>query len=273
VVNALLCDNSVAESIALDSRIAMVSFTGSERVGWHLRSLLPEKPIVLELGGDASALVFPDADLDWAVARIATSAYGYAGQVCISAQHMRVERPVYDEVRERMIAATEATPTGDPLREETVCGPLISAEAAERVMEWIAEAESNGATVLAGGNRVGNVVEPTLIEGVGRECRLATDEVFGPVLTLSRFEDEDHGYSMVNQSRFGIHASVFTRDSARIERAYRSLQVSGVIANDFPTLRFDAMPYGGLKRSGLGREGVCYAYDEYTNPKVLLERR
>ncbi|HXH61748.1 MAG TPA: aldehyde dehydrogenase family protein [Fimbriimonadaceae bacterium] len=273
VLNALLCSNETAERIVKDPRIKMVSFTGSEAVGWHIKSLVPDKRVTLELGGDASCIVFDDADLERAASRIAMSGYGYAGQVCISAQHVLVQDGAYSAMRKHLVAATLATKTGDPMSEQTVCGPMISADAAERVMAWIEEAEDRGAHVLAGGNRIGNMVEPTLIEDVPGDCRLATEEAFGPVLTLARFDDEGEAYDAVNRSRFGIHCSVFTGDAARIERAFSALEVGGVIANEFPSLRFDNMPYGGEKRSGFGREGVRYAYEEMTTPKVLLELR
>lgn len=273
VVNTVLCENEVAEKLLQDERVAFVSFTGSPRVGWHLKSLVPHKHVALELGGDASALVFGDADLDWAVKRVALGKFGYAGQICIAIQHARVQSSVYDEVRSRLVSATAETPYGDPLDENTVCGPLFTSDAADRVMEWIAEAENAGATVLAGGNRVGNVIEPTLIEGVPDGCRLAKEEVFGPVLTLSRFENDEDAVAQVNASQFGIQCGVFTSDHDRIERLFRSLEVGGVIANDYPTLRFDAMPYGGVKKSGFGREGVRYAYEEMTTPKALVIKR
>ena len=273
VVNTVLCENEVAEQMAQDPRVAFLSFTGSPRVGWHLKELVPRKHVALELGGDASALVFDDADLDWAVKRVALGKYGYAGQICIAVQHSRVQAGAYDAVRDGLVAATEGTTYGDPLLEETVCGPLFTTEAADRVMEWIEEAESAGGRVLTGGNRIGNVIEPTLIEGVPDGCRLAKEEVFGPVLTLSRFENDEEAVSQVNRSQFGIQCGVFTRDEARVERMYRSLEVGGVIANDYPTLRFDVMPYGGVKQSGFGREGVRYAFEEMTVPKTLVVRR
>ncbi len=273
VVNAVCCPPDVAERAVKDPRVAMVSFTGSERVGWHIKGLAPDKPVALELGGDANVLVFPDADLALAVKKSAVGGYGYAGQVCISVQHVRAHRAVYDEVKRRLVAETLATPYGDPLDDKTVCGPLISASAADRTMAWIDEAVQAGAKVLAGGKREGNVVVPTLIEGVPPGCKLATEEVFSSVLTLSPFDGADDAFAAVNRSRFGIHCGVFTRDPAIIERAFRELEVGGVVVNDFPTLRFDNMPYGGVKRSGVGREGVHYAYDEMTLPKVLLEKR
>jgi acyl-CoA reductase-like NAD-dependent aldehyde dehydrogenase len=273
VVNAVNCTAEAAEQAVRDPRIPLVSFTGSERVGWHIKSLVPEKQVVLELGGDANVLVFPDADLDLATRRTCLGGYGYAGQVCIAVQHVRVHDAVYDDMKRRLVAETERTKTGDPLDPDTVCGPLISSSAADRVMSWVSEATAAGARVLAGGKREGNVVMPTLVEGVGPESKLATEEVFGPVVTLSRFDTADEAFAAANRSRFGIHCSVFTRDPAIVEQAYRELDVSGVIVNDFPTLRFDNMPYGGVKRSGIGREGVRYAYEEMTMPKVLLEQK
>lgn len=272
VLTAVLCSNEHTERIAMNPHIKMVSFTGSEHVGWHLKSLLPEKQVALEMGGDAHCLVFPDSDLQHAASRIALGAFGYAGQVCISAQHALVHREVYDAFKLRLIEATEATPTGDPRSATTVCGPMINSDAADRVMAWIAEAESNGATVLAGGNRIGNVIEPTLIENAPSNCALMTEEVFGPVLTVTRIESEEEALARVHASRFGMHCSVFTSDDSRIQRAFKLLDVGGVIANDFPSLRFDSMPYGGNRRSGFGREGVEYAYDEMTTTRVLLSR-
>ena len=273
VIGAVCCGPEVAEAAARDPRIAMVSFTGSERVGWHIKELVTNKPVVLELGGDASVLVFADADLDLAAARACLGGYGYAGQVCISVQHVRAHADVYDAVRERLTRMTLATAFGDPLLPATVCGPLISSHAADRVMAYIDEARRGGGKVLAGGEREGNVVLPTLLEDVPGSCKLAQEEVFGPVMTLSRFGSAEEAFAAVNRSRFGIQCGIFTHDEALIAAAFRELDVGGVVVNDFPTLRFDVMPYGGVKRSGVWREGLRYAYDEMTLPKVLLGRR
>jgi acyl-CoA reductase-like NAD-dependent aldehyde dehydrogenase len=272
VVNVLDCAAEIAEGIALDPRIRMVSFTGSARVGWHLKSLLPEKRVVLELGGDATCIVAADADLEWAAQRIAASAFGYAGQVCISAQHVRVHRSVLDSFRTLLVEAARSTRAGDPLDPEVLCGPLISAEAADRVMQWIDEARSAGARVLCGGERLGNVVTPTVLENAPHACLVMREEVFGPVLTLHSFETWDEVLGQVNASQYGIHCSLFTHDDEWVRRAYEDLEVGGVIINEFPTLRFDNMPYGGVKRSGFGREGVRFAYEEMTEWKTLVER-
>lgn len=272
VLNCVNVSSQIAQRMVEDPRVAIVSFTGSPEVGWKLKGLVPEKKVSLELGGDASAIVCDDADLVFALPRLVAGGYGYAGQVCIAVQHVRVEARCYERVRETLAHLTAECPAGDPRDEQVVCGPLISSEAADRVMEWIEEAVSGGAWVLAGGTRNGNVVAPTLIESVPAGARLACEEVFGPVLTLQPFEAFEEALDQVNASPFGLQCGVFTRDPARIERAFRTLEVGGVVVNDFPTLRFDNMPYGGVKRSGFGREGVRYAMDEMTEPKVRLER-
>ncbi|MGV3617494.1 MAG: aldehyde dehydrogenase family protein [Fimbriimonas sp.] len=255
-----------------DARIRMLSFTGSVPVGWKLKGRLPDRMVTLELGGDASAIIHADADLEWAVSRVTAGGYGYAGQVCISVQHVLAHRSVYDEVRERLVAATLACPTGDPEDERTVCGPLISDEAADRVVAWIGEATDAGARLLAGGEREGRLVRPTLLEGVPDSVAVAKEEVFGPVLTLTPYDALDEAIAKVNRSTYGIQAGVFTHDLRVAERAFRGLEVGGVIVNDYPTLRFDNMPYGGVKRSGFGREGVRYAMDEMTEPRTMVVR-
>ena len=272
VFNAVVCDDLTAEKAVTDPRVKVVSFTGSETVGWRVKSLVPEKHVTLELGGDATAIVMPDADLDWAVKRIVAGKFGYAGQICISVQHVLVHEDVYDLVRTKLVEATRECPTGDPQRPETVCGPLIHSEAAERVEAWIQEAVDSGATLLAGGDRAGNVVSPTLLEAVPTNAKLSNEEVFGPVLTLDQFSNLQQAIDRVNSSRFGIHCGVFTKDVTAIETCYQSLDVGGVVIGDFPTLRFDNMPYGGNKRSGFGREGIATACDEMSLPKVLLTR-
>lgn len=269
VVNVWNGATEDADRILDDPRIAMLSFTGSERVGWALKQRLWDRPVTLELGGDARAIVTPDADLDRAAKLIALGGYGYAGQVCISAQHVLVHSSIYAAFRERLARETRDCPTGDPEDEATVCGPLISVEAADKARRMVAE---SGATVVAGGGGEGSLMRPTLLESVPPECALATEEAFAPVLTLSRFETLEEAAASVNASRFGIHAGIFTRDLAVAESAYRLLDVGGVVVNDSPSLRFDVMPYGGVRRSGFGREGLQEAMDEMTTPKTLVLR-
>jgi len=262
----------VAQKGLADQRIRMLSFTGSAEVGWKLKQLVTDRPVVLELGGDASAIIFDDADLDWATQRIALGAYSYAGQICISIQHVRVQEAVYEEVKLKLIQATLACPFGDPTLPETVCGPLITDEAAEKVEAMLSEAISGGATVLAGGQRQSRMFSPTLVENVPSDCRLAREEVFGPILTLSPFQHLTDAIQAVNASDYGIQTGIFTQSPTIAEMAYRDLEVGGVIINDFPTLRFDCMPYGGVKKSGFGREGVRCSMDEMTEPKTRLTK-
>lgn len=262
----------VQKVLVEDKRIAMLSFTGSAAVGWKLKGLLPDRKVLLELGGNASAIVHADADLDWAVPRIVAGGYGYAGQVCIAVQHVLIHRSRWDEAREALIRQTESCPTGDPELRETICGPLISTEAAEKIMAMGYEAVEAGANLLAGGRRENTLMWPTLLENVPDHVRLANEEVFGPVLTIEPYEDLDAAFARVNRSAYGIQAGIFTHDLRVAERAFQTLEVGGVIVDDYPTLRFDNVPYGGTKRSGFGREGVRYAMDEMTEPKAMLIR-
>lgn len=272
VINAVNCSAQATEMALADPLIKMISFTGSPAVGWKLKGLFPEKRVALELGGDASAIVCADADLEWTTKRLVAGGYGYAGQICISIQHVLVHESLYDEAKAQLIRQTNDCPFGDPRKEETVCGPLITSEAADRVMSWIEEAVKMGATVLAGGTREGNVVRPTLIEGVPEGAKLSCREVFGPVMTLFSYKTEEEAFARVNSSEYGIQAGVFTHDMRIAEKAFQELEVGGVIINDYPTLRFDSMPYGGVKRSGFGREGVRYAMEEMTEPKAMVLR-
>lgn len=267
VVGFVPCANEVSQRMVEDERVDMLSFTGSPAVGWSLKALAPGKRVALELGGNAFAIVEPDADLDWAAARLTAAAFVYAGQVCISVQHVLCARSIYKPFVERMAAATAGCPWGDPAEENVVCGPLISEESAERIRAWLDEAVVLGARV-----RVGDGVRPTLVEGAPVASKLRDEEVFGPVVTVEPYDDLDAAIARVNSSQFGIHASVFSRDVRVVERCYRELAVGGVIAGDAPNLRFDNMPYGGVKRSGFGREGLRSAFDEMTEPKAFVIR-
>lgn len=272
VVNAVAVPSKIAEKMALDRRVAMVSFTGSPAVGWDLKSKIHDRRVTLELGGDAFVIVHEDADLDWAVERIVWGKFGYAGQICISVQHALVHESIYEVVREKLVAAIRAVPYGDPLAESTVCGPLISSDAADKVMAWIEEATAAGARVLAGGSREGNIVAPTLIENVPSTTHLGCQEVFGPVLTLSSYSTPEEAIARVNGSEFGIHAGIFSHGESFIDQAIDEIRIGGIVVNDVPTVRFDAMPYGGVKRSGFGREGVRYTMGEMTELKSVVRR-
>lgn len=282
VLNAVHMPAPIAQRLAADPRVSFVSFTGSPEVGWKLKALLPEKPLALELGGDASVILAHDADLDDAIPRVVAAGYTYSGQICISAQHVRVDRRIAERAIPALAVAAQACPFGDPEERDTVCGPLISAEAASRVLEWVREAVERGATVLAGAGLGGseiaaepgrpNLVRPTLVANVPDGCRLATEEVFGPVLTVSTYDGIDEAIEQVNASKYGIHAAVFTGSAEVADRCCAELRVGGVVVNDTPLVRFDSMPYGGVKRSGFGREGVRFAMEEMTEPKVRLRR-
>ncbi len=273
LVNAVVVPAPIAQKMALDPRVNKLSFTGSPKVGWMLKEKLSDKRVTLELGGDAAAIIASDADLDWAIPRVVAGAYGYAGQVCIAVQHVWAHASRYDEVRDRLTQATRDCPTGDPADPRTVCGPIINEDEADRIMAWIDEALSAGATLLAGGERHGTVINPTLLENVPDSTQLSCEEVFGPVLTLRRYEHLAEPIAHINASPYGIHVGVFTQDDALAERAFAEFDVAGVVIDDFPTLRFDVLPYGGVRKSGFGREGIAYAIEEMTELKSLVRRR
>jgi len=268
--NVVHCPIPVAEKLVRDERFKMLSFTGSAQVGWYLKSICGKKKVALELGGNAAAVIHEDADLNWAAERLALGAFVQAGQVCISVQRLLVHRLVYDKFKKLFLEATEAVRVGNPMDERTVVGPCINRAAAERVMEWIEEAKEEGAKVLCGGRRRGSVVRPTVVENVPRKCRVKSEEVFGPVVTLDSYARFSQACAEVNRSRYGLQAGVFTHDCRLIEEAFRTLDVGGVIINDFPTFRTDNFPYGGIKDSGFGREGVRYSMEEMTEPRILV---
>lgn len=270
VLNSWHGPTEAAKKMLTDPRIAMVSFTGSVEVGWKIKQLLPDRLVTLELGGDATVIVDRDIDQERAAARIVLGAYGYAGQICISIQHCLVHVSIADEFLSLLTRLVRECPTGNPNLETIVCGPLISAQSADRIEALIDEALELGATALVRGKREGNFVFPTLLGDVPASARLYHEEAFGPVLTYSTFRTPDEAIARVNASPYGIHCGLFTRDQRFIAHAYRDLEVSGLVVGDVPTLRFDNMPYGGVKRSGFGREGVRYAMEEMTRPMAMI---
>jgi glyceraldehyde-3-phosphate dehydrogenase (NADP+) len=264
------CENAVAEQMVADPRYALLSFTGSAAVGWMLKAKCGRKRVVLELGGNAGVIVEPDADLEVAAQRCAAGGFGYAGQTCISVQRIFVHDAVYDRFVAALLARVAALKVGDPADEATVVGPLIDEAAARRVEGWIQEAVAQGARLLAGGKRSGSVVEATVLSDVTPGMKVSCQEAFGPVVTVSRYKRFEDAVEALNDSEFGLQAGVFTRDVGRIFRAYRDLEVGAVLANEIPTFRADHMPYGGVKRSGIGREGVRYAIEDMTDVKLLV---
>ncbi len=261
-----------AERLVTDPRLPVVSFTGSGAVGWRLREIAPRKRVGLELGGNAAAVVHSDADLDDAASRVASGAFSYAGQSCISVQRALVQKDVFDAFRGKLLAKTAALASGDPLDEKTDVGPMIAPEEAARAAAWIEEAVAGGARVLAGGTRSGSVVLPTVLSGTSRDMKVEAQEVFAPVVTLSSYDTWDEALSRVNDSKYGLQAGIFTRDLGRIQHAWDVLEVGAVLVNDVPTWRADRMPYGGVKESGVGREGPAYAMEEFTEPRLLVLR-
>jgi acyl-CoA reductase-like NAD-dependent aldehyde dehydrogenase len=272
VLNAVHCPGKLAEKATLDDRIKAVTFTGSAEVGWGLKQKANKKRVVLELGNDSHAIVTPSADLEKSMTACAASAFAYAGQVCISLQHLLVHEDVYDQAKELLIEKTQATKFGDPMDEDVVCGPLIRPEDADRVLEWLDESERAGARILSGGNRIGQVIEPTLIEDVPPTTKLGCEEVFGPVVTLSSFKTLDEAITRVNRSQFGLQSSIFTARLDEADQAFRQIQTGGLVINDSPSLRIDGMPYGGVKESGVGREGPRWAFEDYVEPRTRIER-
>ncbi|HTL04710.1 MAG TPA: aldehyde dehydrogenase family protein [Gemmatimonadales bacterium] len=263
----------LAERLATDPAFAMLSFTGSARVGWHLQAIAPRRKVVLELGGNAAVLVHSDADdLAALAARIAWGAFAYAGQVCIKVQRLYVHAPLFRRFSRLIVAATRRLVAGDPLRPATVLGPLIDGDALRRVQHWIAEAEAAGARPLLRGRRRGQVLGPTILTRVTPAMKVWSEEVFGPVLTVMPYRGWSEGIRLANATQYGLQAGIFTHDARRIEAAFRGLEVGGVVLNDIPTLRLDHLPYGGVKASGFGREGVQSAMDTMSEPRLLLGR-
>ncbi|ACY96942.1 Aldehyde Dehydrogenase [Thermomonospora curvata DSM 43183] len=262
--------NERAAALVDDPRLPVVSFTGSGPVGWAIREQAPRKHVTLELGGNAAAVVCADADLDHAAARVGLFANYQAGQSCIAVQRVLVERAVYEEFVPRLIETVEGLVTGDPWQETTQVGPLISEEAAQRVQDWVERAVRGGAKVLAGGVRDGATFAPTVLAEVPDAAEVWCEEVFGPVLALRPFDTLEEAFALVNASRYGLQAGVFTRSLQVAFRANRELEVGGVIIGDVPSYRADQMPYGGVKESGVGREGLRSAMEDLTYEKVLV---
>ncbi len=270
-LQVLPSDNAVAEKLATDPRVRVLSFTGSAKVGWHLKQKAAGKAL-LELGGNAAAIVADDADLDRAAKRLAPSAFGYAGQVCIKTQRILVDAKVWDSFVAKFLLETQRLGLGDPRREDVVIGPVINDAAADRITQWLDEAKAAGAQVLLDGKREGRLLGPTVLSAVPRHTRLYREEVFGPVTLLSKCTDFEAALAEANDGDYGLQAGVFTRDLHRVRRAFHILEVGGVIIDDSPSFRSDSMPYGGVKGSGLGREGVRYAMEDFTEPRVLVLR-
>lgn len=264
---------TVEDSLALieDDRIKLLSFTGSVKVGWELKARAGKKKVILELGGDAGCIVDESADVEHAVKRIVFGGFYQAGQSCISVQRVLIHASLYEDVVERLMAAVHKLKGGDPMDEKTFLAPMIEPAAAQRVEHWVDEAIKAGAHLLCGGTLDGEVhYAPTLLADVPDGCTITKEEVFGPVVLVESFDDFDGALARINSSRFGLQAGIFTNDFGHVRRAWDELAVGAVIVNDIPSYRVDAMPYGGVKDSGLGREGVRYAIEDMTERRMLV---
>jgi acyl-CoA reductase-like NAD-dependent aldehyde dehydrogenase len=270
MLSVLPLPGSRTEPLVRDPRIRKVSFTGSSEVGWKLKSLDPRKRFTLELGGNAGAIVHSDADLDHAAARIAFGGYYQAGQSCIAVQRVLVHAPAYDDFVTRFVKQVESLKVGDPLDPETDVGPVIDAGALDRISSWVDEAVSQGAEALVGGSRRDPFFEPTILGNVTRDMKVCREEIFGPVTSVLRYETFEEALEQANDSPYGLQSGVFTNDIGRALLAHRELEVGGVVVNDVSAFRADQMPYGGSKESGYGREGLRYAMDEMTEPRILI---
>ena len=269
-LNVLVLSNEEAAPLVTDDRLKALTFTGSAAVGWELKSKAGKKRVTLELGGNAGVIVHSDTDINYAAERCVSGGFSYAGQSCISVQRIFVHRSVYDRFLEAFLQGVSKLKTGDPLSDDTDVGPLISERDAIRAYDWVQEAVTAGAKLLAGGKRHGSVLEPTVLTGTSAKMRVQCEEVFAPAKVVEPYDDFGAAVRTINDSRYGLQAGIFTNDARLLFKAYEELEVGGVIAGDVPTFRMDHMPYGGVKDSGMGREGLRYAIEEMTERKLLV---
>jgi acyl-CoA reductase-like NAD-dependent aldehyde dehydrogenase len=262
--------SEIGDVLVEDERVALITFTGSSGVGWKLRERAPRKRVNLELGNATPVIVAADADLDDVAARLAANAFSFAGQSCISVQRVYVERPAYDAFLERFLPRVEELVVGDPADDSTDVGPLISTDERDRVLAWIDEARSRGATVLAGGDLEGDLLRPTVVADAPPDARVSCEEVFGPLCTVTAYDDLDEAIAIANGSPYGLQAGIFTNDVKAALRAAHKLEFGGVTVNEAPTFRADQMPYGGVKDSGNTREGPAYAVREMTEQRLVV---
>ena len=269
-ISVLPCNNEVASKLVEDERITMLSFTGSAAVGWQLKARVPRKRVTLELGGNAAVVVCADADLDLAAQRIIAGGFSYAGQSCISVQRVYAHNSLHTALIERLQAALASWIPADPALDSTRVGPMISAAAAERAEQWIASAVSSGARLHCGGSRCGAFLEPALLSEVPEDSALCREEAFAPVVLVNSFSTIEEAFERVNASSYGLQAAIFTRSWATMAQAWNELAVGAVLVDESSSWRADHLPYGGIKNSGVGKEGVRSAIEEMTEPRTLL---
>ncbi|MFC4350233.1 aldehyde dehydrogenase family protein [Fodinicurvata halophila] len=269
-IQVVHCDVQLAEGLVKDSRIAMVSFTGSAKVGWHIKEIAGKKKVALELGGNGAVVVAADADIAFAAARCVRGGVVYGGQYCIGVQRIYAEDAIYKQFERELVARVQSCRVGNPLEEGIDVGPVIDEGSAKRIEEWIEEAVAGGARVLAGGQRHGSVIEPTILTDTSSDMKVECEEIFGPVMTLKRVEKAEEGVRLAGQSRYGLQGGYFTNDLKAAFRALETWDVGGLMINDVPIYRIDNMPFGGWKDSGFGREGTRYAMESMTDIKFLV---
>ena len=269
-VSILPMTRELGDRMVADERFKLLSFTGSPSVGWRMKERAGKKKVVLELGGNAGVIVDRSADLDWAVRRVLVGAFSYAGQVCISVQRMFVHEEVWDPFMERLVAGARTLKVGDPLDPQTDIGPMVDAKAAGRTQRWVDEAVAMGGKLLLGGTAQGTFFPPTILTDTPVSAQICSNEAFAPVVVAARFRDLGDAIRQVNDSFFGLQTGIFTNDLQASWRAFRELEVGGVIVNDVPTYRIDHMPYGGVKDSGLGREGLRWAIEDMTEVRIMV---
>jgi len=262
--------NDDAALLVSDDRIKLLTFTGSAAVGWQLKANAGKKRVTLELGGNAGVIVHSDTDLAHAAQRAVAGGFSYAGQTCISVQRILVHRPVFDEFMGLLLEGVRKLKIGDPMQETTDVPPLIREQDAARITEWIEEAVKGGAELLCGGQRHGSVIEPAVLTGTLPNMRVNCGEIFGPVVTVEPYVEFRDALGQINDSPYGLQAGVLTRDAVLIQMAFEQLEVGGVIVGDVPSFRVDQMPYGGVKDSGLGREGLRYSIEDMTERKLMV---
>ncbi|HWV24049.1 MAG TPA: aldehyde dehydrogenase family protein [Thermomicrobiales bacterium] len=272
-VSILPMTRETGDAMVEDDRFKLLSFTGSPSVGWKMKAKSGRKKVVLELGGNAGVLVDDDADVDFAVSRIRTGAFSYAGQTCISVQRIFVHESRYDEVKTKLVEASRSLKQGDPLDPATELGPMIEKKHAERAQTWVQDAAEAGADILTGGKAHGAFFEPTVIENAPSDSLVCSEEAFAPLVTLFPVKDFAEGIHRLNDSAYGLQAGVFTNNLERAMTAYEEIVAGGVMVNDIPSYRIDHMPYGGVKDSGLGREGLRYSIEDMTELRLMMINR
>jgi len=269
-LSVVTCPGSKAEKLVADPRIAYFTFTGSSEVGWHLKGIAGRKRVGLELGGNAAAIIHEDANIDYAVSRIAVGGFTNAGQNCISVQRVLMHRPIYNETLEKLLDRISVLKVGDPRNPQVEVGPMIDAGAAADAFEMVQEALVQGAEILLGGTCEGTIFQPTVLGNTQPNMRVNRQEIFAPVITVTPYDDFDEALAMANDTDYGLQSGLFTQNMNRILRAFEEIEVGGLQVNDVSTFRVDQMPYGGVKGSGIGREGPRYAIEEMTEMKLMV---